>query len=188
MFVLLSLGTFFLFCSFETVLFWKYYKHDTCGMTLRHISNSNAVVSRHVEFPRPVFYHLLLFLKVWRWEILLCRAPTAKSNSQKTISWGYRYFRFAWRCKDRVFFFHKISLMLIVACNSNSDLQPVTCNLQITPSGYEGSNSGFAIKPKKKENNKHTLKHSGTHHRLSLFCSFHWRKSNLTLCSVHRSQ
>ena len=40
--------------------------------------------------------------------------------------------------------------MLIVACNSNSDLQPVTCNLQITPSGYEGSNSGFAIKPKKK--------------------------------------
>ena len=47
--VLLSLGTFFLFCPFESVLFWKYYKRDTSGATLCHISNSNAVVSRHVE-------------------------------------------------------------------------------------------------------------------------------------------
>ena len=64
MFVLLSLGTFFLFCSFETVLFWKYYEHDTCGTTLCHISNSNAVVSRHVEFPHPVSLPFVVFLRL----------------------------------------------------------------------------------------------------------------------------
>ena len=63
MFVLLSLGTFFLFCSFETVLFWKYYEHDTWGATLCHISNSNAVVSRHVEFPHPVFLPFVVIFK-----------------------------------------------------------------------------------------------------------------------------
>ena len=63
MFVLPSLGMLLLFCSFETVLFWKYYKHDTCGTTLCHISNSNAVVSRHVEFPHLVFLPFVVIFK-----------------------------------------------------------------------------------------------------------------------------
>ena len=58
MFVLLCLGRFFLFCSFETVLFWKYYKHDTCGTTLCH-----AVVSWHVEFPHLVFLPFIVIFK-----------------------------------------------------------------------------------------------------------------------------
>ena len=125
---LLSLGTFFLFCSFESVLFWKYYKRDTSGATLCHISNSNA---GKWKFPHPVFfYHLLLVLKVWSWEILIYRAPAAKPYSQKTISWDYRYFRFAWCCKDS-FFFYKISLALTV--RAYFKYWPATCNLQITP-------------------------------------------------------
>ena len=53
---LLSLGTFFLFRSFESVLFWKYYKRDTSGATLCDISNSNAVVSRPVEISTSGFF------------------------------------------------------------------------------------------------------------------------------------
>ena len=128
---LLSLGTFFLFCSFESILFWKYYKRDTSGATLCYISNSTAVVSRHVEISTfGFFYHSLLFLKVWSWEILIYRAPAAKPYSQKTISWDYRYFRFAWCCIDS-FFFYKISLALTVRVYFK--YWPATCNLQITP-------------------------------------------------------
>ena len=132
--VALSLGTFFLFCSFESVLFWKYYKRDTSGATLCYISNSNAVVSRHVEISTSgFFYHSLLFLKVWSWEILIYRAPAAKPYSQKTISWDYRYFRFAWCCIDS-FFFYKISLALTVRVYfkywpATCNLQPATCKL-----------------------------------------------------------
>ena len=126
---LLSLGTFFLFCSFESVLFWKYYKRDTSGATLCYISNSNAVVSRHVEISKfGFFYHSLLFLKVWSWEILIYRAPAAKPCSQKTISWDYRYFRFAWCCKDSFFF-----LQNQFSVDRSRILQILTCNLQITP-------------------------------------------------------
>ena len=122
---LLSLGTFFLFCSFESVLFWKYHKRDTSGATLCYISNSNAVVSRHVEISTSGFFlHSLLFLKVWRWEILIYRAPAAKSNSQKTISWDYRYFRFAWCCKDSFFLQNQFSV------DRSRVLQNLTCNLQ----------------------------------------------------------
>ena len=53
---LLSLGTFFLFCSFESVLFWKYYKRDTFGVTFCHVSNSNAVAGRHVEISTSGFF------------------------------------------------------------------------------------------------------------------------------------
>ena len=53
MFALPSLGTFFLFCSIESVLFWKCEKRDTSGETLCHVSNSNVVVSRHVEIFLP---------------------------------------------------------------------------------------------------------------------------------------
>ena len=126
---LLSLGTFFLFCSFESVLFWKYYKRDTSGATLCYVSNSNAVVSRHVEISKfGFFYHSLLFLKVWSWEILIYRAPAAKPCSQKTISWDYRYFRFAWCCKDSFFF-----LQNQFSVDRSRILQILTCNLQITP-------------------------------------------------------
>ena len=81
---LLSLGKFFLFYSFESVLFWKYYKRDTSGATLCYISNSNAVVSRHVEISTSGFFTIRK--KVWSWDILIYWAPAAKSNSQKTIS------------------------------------------------------------------------------------------------------
>ena len=53
---LLSLGTFFLFCSFESVLFWKYYKRDTFGVTFCHVSNSNAAAGRHVEISTSGFF------------------------------------------------------------------------------------------------------------------------------------
>ena len=79
------------------------------------------------KFPHLVFfYHSLLFLKVWSWEILIYRAPAAKSNSQKTISWDYRYFRFAWCCKGSFFFF----LQNQSSVDRSRVLQILTCNLQ----------------------------------------------------------
>ena len=65
---LLSLGTFFLYCSFESVLFWKDYKRDTSGATLCHISNSNAVVSRHVEISKSGFLTICYFKK-WNFDL-----------------------------------------------------------------------------------------------------------------------
>ena len=123
---LLSLGKFFLFYSFESVLFWKYYKRDTSGATLCYTSNSNAVVSRQVEISTSGFFYHSLFLKVWSWENLIYRVPAAKSNSQKTISWDYRYFRFAWCCEDSFFFSQNQ-----FSVDRSRVLQILTCNLQL---------------------------------------------------------
>ena len=60
---LLSLGKLFLFYSFESVLFWKYYKRDTSGATLCYISNSNAVVNRHVEISTSGFFTIHCIFK-----------------------------------------------------------------------------------------------------------------------------
>ena len=129
MFVLLSLVTFFLFCSFETVLFWKYYEHDTCGTTLCHISNSNAMVSRHVESPHPVS---LPFVVIFKYEDeKFCSAGLWQQNLTPKKQFPGAIDISGLRDVVKTgFFFHKINLTLIVACNSNSDLQPATCDLR----------------------------------------------------------
>ena len=55
---LLSLGKFFFFCSFESVLFWKYYKRDTSGVTLCHISILTPWLASTWKFPQQQQQHL----------------------------------------------------------------------------------------------------------------------------------
>ena len=127
---LLSLGTFFLFCSFESVLFWKYYKRDTSGATLCHISNSNALVSRHVSISKSgffLFFFFWPFVVIFKSEILIYRAPATKSNSQKQFPGTIDISGL--RDALMAVFFTKSVWRWTFACTSNSDLQPATCKL-----------------------------------------------------------